>query len=173
MLKTSNRSSLLALIKYSNGTFSYIIASRSLKLGAYTYTTVNPVKFMKINKFSCCNILFKFVKYSFLIFNIEPYINTGSKYARAAGVFCKIINIDLYNKFVKIQLPSGDFKIISIYCYCNLGRSSNMLHYKERYANAGFSRNNGFRPITRGVARNPVDHPHGGRTKTNSPTLTP
>jgi large subunit ribosomal protein L2 len=128
---------------------------------------------MKIKNFVCCNILFKFAKYSYLIFNIEPYLYLGGKYARSAGVFCKIINIDLVNKYVRIKLPSGDFKIISIFCYCNLGRVSNMLHYKEIYAKAGYFRNIGFRPITRGVAKNPVDHPHGGRTKTNSPTKTP
>lgn len=128
---------------------------------------------MKIREFSCCNILLKFVKYSYVVFNVEPYFGKGGKYARSAGVFCKIINIDVLNKFVKLRLPSGDDKIISIYCYCSLGRSSNQLHSKERLANAGFSRNIGYRPLTRGVAKNPVDHPHGGRTKTNSPTLTP
>ena len=172
-VKTSNRSSLLALIKYSNGTFSYILASGALKLGSYTFTTINPVKFMKIRKFSCCNILLKFVKYSYTIFNVEPFLNIGGKYAKSAGVFCKIINIDLLNKFIKIKLPSGKYKFVSIFCFASLGRVSNMWHYKEHFSNAGYYRNIGFRPKTRGVAKNPVDHPHGGRTKTNSPTLTP
>lgn len=128
---------------------------------------------MKIKNFSCCNILLKFIKYSHTIFNVEPYVGCGGIYARSAGAFCKIINIDLINKFIRIKLPSGAFKIISIFCFATLGRVSNIWHLKEFYSNAGFSRNIGYRPITRGVARNPVDHPHGGRTKTNSPTLTP
>jgi large subunit ribosomal protein L2 len=161
------------LLKYSNGTFSYILASKTLYIGSYTFTTANSIKFVQLNLFSCCNILLKFVKYSQLIFNIEPYLNKGGKYARSAGVFCKVINIDLVNKYVRLKLTSGAIKIISIFCYCNLGRVSNMLHFKEFYSNAGLSRNIGFRPITRGIAKNPVDQPHGGRTKTNSPTLTP
>lgn len=172
-IKISKKSSLLALIKYSNGTFSYILSSSKLKLGSFTFTSINPVKFMKIKNFVCCNILLKFAKYSYTIFNVEPFINTGGKYSRAAGTFCKIINIDLINKFIKIKLPSGGYKIVSIFCFATLGRVSNIWHLKEFFSKAGYSRNIGYRPITRGVARNPVDHPHGGRTKTNSPTLTP
>lgn len=171
--KIYNRSSFNALIKYSNGTFSYILASNSFKLGSFTFTTINPIKFMKLKKFSCCSILLKFIKYSHTIFNVEPFVNCGGKYARSAGTFCKIINIDSVNKYIKIKLPSGQHKIVSIFCFATLGRVSNIWHLKERFAKAGFSRNIGLRPITRGVARNPVDHPHGGRTKTNSPTLTP
>jgi large subunit ribosomal protein L2 len=166
-------SALIALIKYSNGTYSYILASKTLKFGLYTYTAIKPLDLIEFKLFSSCSILLQYVKYSFLVFNIEPYINSGGKYVRAAGVFAKIINIDHVHKNVRIKLPSSKIKILPMICYCNLGRVSNMLHYKEIYANAGFSRNRGYRPITRGVAKNPVDHPHGGRTKTNSPTKTP
>jgi large subunit ribosomal protein L2 len=79
-----------------------------------------------------------------------------------------------FNKdLVKVQLPTGLIKIISIYCLVTLGRASNYNNKKEFLTKAGFNRNLGFRPIVRGVAMNPVDHPHGGRTKTNSPELTP
>jgi len=74
---------------------------------------------------------------------------------------------------VKIELPSKKYKIISSFCMVTLGRASNMLHNKEFFSKAGFSRNLNFKSKVRGIAMNPVDHPHGGRTKSNSPELTP
>jgi large subunit ribosomal protein L2 len=97
----------------------------------------------------------------------------GSKYSRSAGTFCKIISMNFDKDLVKVQLPTGIIKIISMYCLVTLGRASNFYHKKEFFTKAGFYRNLGFRPSVRGVAMNPVDHPHGGRTKTNSPELTP
>jgi len=79
----------------------------------------------------------------------------------------------LDKNIVKISLPSGLTKIISPYCMITLGRASNILHKKEFFTKAGYYRNLGFKSKVRGVAMNPIDHPHGGRTKTNSPELTP
>jgi large subunit ribosomal protein L2 len=63
--------------------------------------------------------------------------------------------------------------MVSIFCFVTLGRSSNINHKKEFFTKAGFYRKKGYRPSVRGVAMNPVDHPHGGRTKTSSPEYTP
>ena len=71
------------------------------------------------------------------------------------------------------MLPTGLVRIISIFCTGTLGRASNISHKNEFFVKAGYSRNNGVRPSVRGVAMNPVDHPHGGRTKTSSPEVTP
>ena len=72
-----------------------------------------------------------------------------------------------------ISLPTGLTRRISIFCSATLGRASNINHNREFFVKAGFSRNKGVRPSVRGVAMNPVDHPHGGRTKTSSPEYTP
>lgn len=173
MLKNPKRSTLISLIKYSNGTYSYILASSQLKPGDWTFSTIRPSIFViKINNMSC-NILLKYVDYTFFFFNIEIFPGSGGKYARSAGTFCKVISFNLDKNIVKISLPSGETKMISLYCMVTLGRASNVLHNKEFFCKAGFNRNLGFKPKTRGVAMNPVDHPHGGRTKTNSPEMTP
>jgi large subunit ribosomal protein L2 len=106
-------------------------------------------------------------------FNVELFKGTGGKYARAAGTFCKILAFNLDKDIIKISLPSGTTKIVSQYCFVTLGRVSNIQHQKEFFCKAGYYRNLGFKSKVRGVAMNPVDHPHGGRTKSNSPEVTP
>jgi large subunit ribosomal protein L2 len=104
---------------------------------------------------------------------MELFENEGFKYSRSAGTFCSLLNLNFEKNNAKIVLPSGEIKIISIYCFVTLGRASNINHKLEFYTKAGYSRNKGFRSNVRGVAMNPVDHPHGGRTKTSSPEFTP
>jgi large subunit ribosomal protein L2 len=81
--------------------------------------------------------------------------------------------LDFEKDIARIQLPTNLIKITSIFCKVTLGRSSNINHKKEVFTKAGYFRNLGVRPTVRGVAMNPVDHPHGGRTKTSSPEITP
>lgn len=163
----------MSLIKYSNGTFSYILASASLQPGSITYSTIKPMIF-SINEFSkSCNILLKYIDYAFIFFNIEIKPTEGGKYVRSAGGFSKVVAFNLGKNMIKVSLPSGKFKIVSPYCMVTLGRASNLLHNKEFFTKSGYFRNLGFKSSVRGVAMNPVDHPHGGRTKTNSPELTP
>jgi len=72
-----------------------------------------------------------------------------------------------------IKLPTSKLIILTEFCLVTLGKSSNKFHYKTVVGKAGLNRKKGIRPTVRGVAMNPVDHPHGGRTKTNSPEVTP
>lgn len=172
LTKDRHRTTLLALIKYSDGTYSYVLAPAKLKPGSFVFTTtVHPNFFLKYKV--GCNIILRFVTYSTLFFNVEMIVGDGSKYSRSAGTFCNMISQDFDRDLARIKLPTGLVKVISIYCMVTLGRSSNINHKNERFGKAGFNRNIGYRPLVRGVAMNPVDHPHGGRTKTNSPEVTP
>lgn len=161
-----------ALLKFSNGSYCYILASNLLKTGDYIYSTNKPFKFFNINN-AGCNTVLKYLSYKNIFFNIEKNINQGAKYCKSAGTFCKIINFDYNKNLVKIQLPTNKFIFINIYCFVTLGRASNINHKLEFFTKAGFSFKKGIKPKVRGVAMNPVDHPHGGRTKTNKPELTP
>jgi large subunit ribosomal protein L2 len=160
------------LLKYSTGTYSYVLASHRLKPGSFVFSTLRPPRFSLRYKIGC-NIILRYLDYKSVFFNLEVKMGNGGKYARAAGTFCKIISMNFDKDLVKIQLPTGVIKIISIYCIVTLGRASNFGHKKEFFTKAGFYRNKGIKPSVRGVAMNPVDHPHGGRTKSNSPELTP
>lgn len=118
-----------------------------------------------------CNVLLRYLDYKSIFFCLE--FNNRLKYAKSAGTFCKIMNIDYEKETAKLQLPSGFEKTVSTFSRVILGRASNLRHKDEFFSKAGYFRNKGVRPSVRGVAMNPVDHPHGGRTKTNSPEITP
>lgn len=93
--------------------------------------------------------------------------------ATSSGTYCSLAYLDLFLGLAKIILPSGLSKVISFEYSCLIGRVS---HEKSSFSvlgKAGSSSSLGFRSSVRGVAMNPVDHPHGGRTKTNSPEKSP
>ena len=117
--------------------------------------------------------MLKYSHYTHLFFNLQINLSKGGQYARSGGTFCKVISVNWTKKVARVLLPTGLVKIISIFCSGTLGRASNINHSYEFFVKAGYYRNKGFRPSVRGVAMNPVDHPHGGRTKTNKPELTP
>ncbi len=75
--------------------------------------------------------------------------------------------------YCTIKIPSAKYFLVSESSYAMLGRNANVSLQKIRLGKAGVNIKKGFRPVVRGVAKNPVDHPHGGRTKSNSPERTP
>lgn len=97
--------------------------------------------------------------------------NIISKYARAAGTFCQIVQKQ--QKKVQIRVPSGRFINLPDSTFATFGRVSNLKHGLIIKGKAGRNRLLGFRPHVRGVAMNPVDHPHGGRTKGGRPSVSP
>ena len=99
------------------------------------------------------------------------FVNTESKYIKSAGSFGIIIQKD--SNFCRIKMPSGSVKKFSLNSLCVLGAVSNNLHNKIVLGKAGKSRLMGRRPHVRGVAMNPVDHPHGGQTSGGVPSVTP
>ena len=172
IVKDPHRTCMVALLKYSDGTYSYILSPSKLKLGTFLFTTMVISNFYLKYVIGCC-VLIRYLTYTSVFFNIEMTLGKGGKYSRSAGTFCTLIYLDFDKDTARIQLPSGAVKTISIYSLTTIGRASNKTHNRERFVKAGYSRRLGVRPVVRGVARNPVDHPHGGRTKTNSPEVTP
>lgn len=108
-----------------------------------------------------------------IFYNLGTDFGLNVKYARAAGVYCILLSNDVERGVSKLRLPSNKIISVSSNCMVTLGRVSNIYRNKEIVGKAGRNSLWGKRPSVRGVAMNPVDHPHGGRTKTNSPELTP
>ena len=148
------------------------MSSHGFKPGNYTYTSVRPIRFSLPYNTNCV-IFLKYLNFNNLFFNVEVEPLKGGKYSKAAGTFCKILTLNILKKYAKIILPTNKIKIISIYCLVSLGRASNIFYKNQFFSKAGYNRNLGIRPSVRGVAMNPIDHPHGGRTKSNSPEVTP
>lgn len=96
---------------------------------------------------------------------IEFQPGKGAQYCRSGGTSSRIIKFDHSIQTVLIQLPSKVKKIISYYSVAFLGKVALKTSSRCTSNKAGYWRNFGFKPIVRGVAMNPVDHPHGGRTK--------
>lgn len=122
-----------------------------------------------INRLPGNLVLLKFLP-KFTIFSNIFYQNFH-KYALSNGTFCQVIEVLYDFNLVKVVMPSKKTKIISGWSFVILGRNSNS-DFKFNYlGKAGVRKLSGKKPKVRGVARNPVDHPHGGRTKTNQPEV--
>lgn len=106
-----------------------------------------------------------------LITNISKKISSDIKYSRAAGTYAQLLIKD--NFTATIKLPSTKKISIPVSTFATIGTMSNDIYKNIVIGKAGRSRNNGRRPIVRGIAMNPVDHPHGGRTNGGRPSVTP
>jgi large subunit ribosomal protein L2 len=161
----------LALIKYTTGIISYIMAAHGLFFGSVIRFIHSLSTLQKKTVGNLLKILF--LKQGDIFFNLFSNNNNKVIFSKSAGSFCKILYRTIDRDFFVILLPSGFKKKISIQNFVVFGRLSNVNHRFEVIGSAGFNRRLGFRPTVRGVAMNPVDHPHGGRTKTNQPEVSP
>jgi len=106
-----------------------------------------------------------------IVNNISKGANGFSKYARSAGASAQLIQLD--QKHAKLKLPSNIIIRVPADSYANIGVVSNEKHNLVYLGKAGRNRHLNRRPIVRGIAMNPVDHPHGGRTNGGRPSVTP
>jgi large subunit ribosomal protein L2 len=106
-----------------------------------------------------------------IIHNIGHEFSSSTMYVKSAGTFGQLIQSDL--KSSRIKLPSNKIIKVSVNSYASLGSVSNEKQNLICLGKAGRNRNLGRRPIVRGIAMNPVDHPHGGRTNGGRPSVTP
>jgi len=149
-----NRSAFIALVKYEDGEVAYIIAPQRLTTGdvivAAKKTDTKPGNAMEIGQAPVGTI----------VHNVEMKPGKGGQIARAAGTYVQIVGRD--KGMVMVRLNSGEQRYIRSDCMCTVGAVSNPDNANQNLAKAGRNRWLGKRPLTRGVAKNPVDHPHGG-----------
>ena len=172
IVKAYRRSCLVALLKYSTGSYSYTLSPYGLQPGFWTKVLFKPINFSIAYSLGY-TLLLKYLTPNTIIFNVEYTLLKGGVYCRAAGTFAEILVIDEFSNLVLLQLPTGSKLWVDAYCVATLGRASNIFNQSSVIGKAGLNRSINLRPRVRGVAMNAVDHPHGGRSKTNSPELTP
>ena len=149
-----NRSSRIALLNYADGFKSYILAPNGLKVGDTVISGDNV-------EISVGNALaIKKIPVGTIIHNIELKPKGGGKLARAAGSSAQITAKE--GDYAQVKLISGEVRLIHLDCMATIGRVGNMEHELVVLGKAGRKRHLGKRPVVRGVAMNPVDHPHGG-----------
>ena len=162
------RSARLALLKYSDGDKKYIIAPNELKVGDKVLSgpdaPANVGNFLPLSG----------IPTGILIHNIELIPGRGGQIVRAAGSSAILMSRD--EGYAQIKLPSGEIRKVNEKCSATIGQVGNTDHEKIVYGKAGRNRHRGIRPLTRGVAKNPVDHPMGGgegRTSGGGHPVTP
>ena len=149
-----NRSANIALIEYKDGDKSYIIAPKKLKVKAKILSGENaPIK--DGNSLPLAKI-----PQGTEVHCIEMRPGKGAQIARAAGTTARLVAKD--GKFATLSLSSGEMRKILLSCRATVGVISNEQHNLQSIGKAGAMRWRGIRPTVRGVAMNPVDHPHGG-----------
>ncbi len=149
-----NRSAFIALIEYADGEQSYIIAPQRLEVGdaviAAEKADTKPGNAMLLGQMPVGTICH----------NIEMRPGKGGQVARAAGTYAQVVGRD--RGMVMVRLKSGEQRFVPSECMGTVGAVSNPDHGNTYFAKAGRNRWRGKKPLTRGVAKNPVDHPHGG-----------
>ena len=151
-----NRSPRIALVKYDDGEKKYIIAPEGLKVGDKILSSMgNKIPFKTGNAMPIGKI-----PEGLLIHNVELKPGKGAQMVRSAGSYARIMANE--EGMVTLKLPSGELRMISEQCIATIGTVGNKSHENISIGKAGRARWMGRRPKVRGVAMNPVDHPHGG-----------
>jgi large subunit ribosomal protein L2 len=149
-----NRTAFIALIKYDDGELAYILAPQRLKAGdvvvASERADVKPGNAMPLRGMPIGTI----------IHNVELKPLKGGQVARSAGAYAQLVGRDA--GYAQIRLNSGELRMVPDTCMATVGAVSNQDHMNEVLGKAGRARHLGRRPHVRGVAMNPIDHPHGG-----------
>jgi len=151
-----NRSARIALVEYPNKEKRYIIAPLGLNVGD-TIISSNQ-KDVEIRAGNC--LLLRFMPQGTLIHNIEINKGKGGQVVRSAGSSAQIMAKE--GESAHIRLPSGEVRLFNLDCHATIGQIGNIEHEAVTIGKAGRSRWLGIRPTVRGLAMNPVDHPHGG-----------
>lgn len=149
-----NRSAYIALIQYTDGVKSYIIAPHGLKVGDVVISSaiadIKPGNTLPL----------KNIPVGTVIHNIELAKGKGAQLVRAAGNAAQLMAKE--NEYALVRLPSGEVRKILIDCKATIGQVSNLEHENVTLGKAGRVRHMGIKPTVRGVVMNPCDHPHGG-----------
>lgn len=163
-----NRNVRIGLVFYTTGAKRYILLPDGVQVGnkviASEFAEPKPGCAMPLSK----------VPVGFFVHNIELNPGRGGKIARSAGTSAQLVAKD--EAYATLKLPSGEVRLVSLNCWATVGVLGNQDAKNVVIGKAGRTRHRGIRPTVRGMAMNPVDHPHGGgegKTKSGSHPMTP
>ncbi len=151
-----NRSARIALVEYPDKEKRYILAPIGLKVGDEVITSNQKSAEIKVGN---CLIL-RHIPQGTMIHNIELTAGKGGQIVRSAGTSAQIMAKE--GAFAHLRLPSGEVRLVNLDCHATIGQLSNIENGAINIGKAGRNRWLGFMPRVRGLAMNPVDHPHGG-----------
>ena len=149
-----NRSAYIALIKYEDGTLSYILAPYGLKAGDQVISSAAA----DIKPGNCLPIAN--IPVGTVIHNVELQPGHGAQLVRSAGAAAQLMAKE--GDLAQVRLPSGEVRYVRLNCTACIGQVGNLDHENVHIGKAGRKRHMGIRPTVRGSVMNPCDHPHGG-----------
>jgi large subunit ribosomal protein L2 len=156
-----NRSCYIALIVYADGAKSYILAPAQIKVGDEVQSgpgaDIRPGNALELRQMPTGTV----------VHSVEMVPGQGGKLGRAAGTAIQVAAKE--GDYVTLRLPSSEMRMVRAECRATVGALSNAEHQNIKIGKAGRNRHKGKRPQTRGVAMNPVDHPHGGGEAHHTP----
>lgn len=163
-----NRNVRIALVVYQNGSKSYILLPQDLSVGSTVMAgeKVEP----KVGN----ALPLRSIPVGFLLHNIEMRPGSGGQLVRSAGASAQYIGKT--DEYATLKMPSGEVRMVSLDCWATVGTLGNAEYKNISWGKAGRTRHRGIRPTVRGMAMNPVDHPHGGgegRSKSGSHPTSP
>ena len=160
-----NRSARIALVCYADGERRYILAPDRLQTGDSVISSDDLVDIKPGNA-----LPLKFIPVGTVVHNVELKLGKGGQLARSAGAGAQLMAKE--GSHALLKLPSGEIRKVLVECRATVGQVGNLDHENISFGKAGRVVWSGKRPATRGIAKNPVDHPHGGgegRSKGNHP----
>jgi large subunit ribosomal protein L2 len=156
-----NRSASIALLNYADGEKRYILAPQGLRVGAEVVSgegaDIAPGNSLSLARIPTGTV----------VHNVELIPGQGGKLGRSAGTAIQVVAKE--GPMVSLRLPSSEVRMVRGECRATVGTLSNAEHQNVKVGKAGRNRHKGKRPQTRGVAMNPVDHPHGGGEAHHTP----
>jgi len=163
-----NRNVRIGLVLYANGAKAYILLPQDLQVGSHVIAS-DKADARVGNALPLSRI-----PVGFMVHNIEMTPGTGGKLVRSAGASAQLMAKT--EEHATLKMPSGEIRMLPLSCWATVGVLGNADFKNISWGKAGRTRNRGFRPSVRGMAMNPVDHPHGGgegRSKSGSHPKTP
>jgi len=163
-----NRNVPIALVNFKNGVKRYVLVPEGLKVGDEIVAGKN----IEAKVGNCLPL--RSIPVGFTIHNVEITPGSGGKFARSAGTSVQVVAKD--EQHATLRMPSREVRMVHLDCWATVGELTNADFRNISIGKAGRTRHLGFRPSVRGMAMNPVDHPHGGgegRSKSGSHPMTP
>lgn len=163
-----NRNVRIGLVVYPNGLKRYVLIPEGLVVGSSIVSSkdaeAKPGNCMPLRK----------IPVGFMVHNVEITPGSGGTFARSAGT--KVQVVSKTDNYATLKMPSGEIRMVPLDCWATIGVLGNADYKNIVWGKAGRTRYKGFRPHVRGMAMNPVDHPHGGgegRSKSGAHPMTP
>lgn len=151
-----NRTARIALVQYEDGEKRYILWPKGVQVGDVLVSSSDSMSEIKPGN----SMKLEYIPLGTLIHNVELIKGKGGAFVRSAGTWAQLQAKD--KGYAQLKMPSGEVRLVKLDCRATIGQMGNFEHALRKLGKAGRSRWLGRRPKVRGVAMNPIDHPHGG-----------